>query len=417
MANIYEEKNEPLHQLIDRARSDDGATVVIPDLQRPYVWTPNQVILLIDSLIRGWPFGTLLMWKVAGGDLQNIPHRSFWKVVDRTDEKDSSTVSRRDPPGSFHMVLDGQQRVQSMLLALGGDGWGFKMDDRDWVQEIHERRQRGRRGRYAHWTKASVCFDLDAFLAAYKEQNSVLGIDYRTVLHWVVTDSANGRSKAPKPVNYEEPLFSSHDPDKRGRYVRLSRLWALTSPNPNLKEAQFRQALEPFLREQGVAGGQLSELLSPMAELLSTLRDVKLSKITYLELLPFDPALWNEDTYNDAIVNVFTRLNTAGRTLTREEITLAWLKVGWDPDLTDSRTAGECFSGLQASLSDRKLSLGIDDLVGVVSFMWATRFNEGKVLGNKDLLKGSAVRPMAMNLASNWDVFEDAANTVTQVLS
>ncbi len=51
--------------------------MLIPDLQRPYVWTPNQVSLLVDSLIRGWPFGTLLMWKVGQGDLQNIPHRQF----------------------------------------------------------------------------------------------------------------------------------------------------------------------------------------------------------------------------------------------------------------------------------------------------------------------------------------------------
>ena len=61
MANIYEEKTEGLHQLLDRARADDGATVLIPDLQRPYVWAPNQVSLLVDSLIRGWPFGTLLL--------------------------------------------------------------------------------------------------------------------------------------------------------------------------------------------------------------------------------------------------------------------------------------------------------------------------------------------------------------------
>jgi uncharacterized protein with ParB-like and HNH nuclease domain len=58
MANIYEQKNEDLHKLLDNAKSGDGATVVIPDLQRPYVWTPNQVTLLVDSLIRGWPFGT-----------------------------------------------------------------------------------------------------------------------------------------------------------------------------------------------------------------------------------------------------------------------------------------------------------------------------------------------------------------------
>jgi len=41
-----------------------------PNSAKPYVWTPNQISLLVDSLIRGWPFGTLLMWKVGQGDLK-----------------------------------------------------------------------------------------------------------------------------------------------------------------------------------------------------------------------------------------------------------------------------------------------------------------------------------------------------------
>ena len=81
----------------------------------------------------------------------------------------------------------------------------------------------------------------------------------------------------------------------------------------------------------------------PMGELMTTLRDLKLSKVTYLELLAFDKHIWTEDTYNDAIVNIFTRLNTAGRTLTREEITLAWLKVGWEPDATGARPPASAF--------------------------------------------------------------------------
>src|SRR5207247_2312435 len=128
MATIYEEKADPLHLLLDRARADDGATVVIPELQRPYVWKPNQVTLLVDSLIRGWPFGTLLMWKVNHDELQGIPHRQFWRTVDRTADGEGSSVMRRNPPAQYHMVLDGQQRLQSLVLALGGDDAGFKLE-------------------------------------------------------------------------------------------------------------------------------------------------------------------------------------------------------------------------------------------------------------------------------------------------
>jgi uncharacterized protein with ParB-like and HNH nuclease domain len=66
---------------LKKACAHAGATVLIPDLQRPYVWTPNQVTLLIDSLIRGWPFGTLLLWKVNHHEWEGIPFRPFWTVV------------------------------------------------------------------------------------------------------------------------------------------------------------------------------------------------------------------------------------------------------------------------------------------------------------------------------------------------
>jgi uncharacterized protein with ParB-like and HNH nuclease domain len=94
------------------------------------VWTPNQVTLLIDSLIRGWPFGTLLLWKVNHQELEGIPFRPFWTVVNRTGDANGAQVTQMNPPASYHMVLDGQQRVQSLLLALGGDDWGFTLEDR-----------------------------------------------------------------------------------------------------------------------------------------------------------------------------------------------------------------------------------------------------------------------------------------------
>lgn len=265
MANIYEEKTEALHGLIDRSRADDGATVLIPDLQRPYVWTPNQVSLLIDSLIRGWPFGTLLMWNVGQGEIQNIPHRQFWRVVDRTGNDNGSVVARKDPPASFHMVLDGQQRLQSLLLALGGDSWGFKLEDRDWALELQDRRLRGQRGKYRHWSKASLCFDLDRFLDEYNTGKNLLAVDFRNVLQWAITDPVDGQSKWSKPATYEEPLLRLFQHQNKGRFVRLSRLWKGATSNPNIKEAQFREILKELFATEGVPDSKIAELLVPMA--------------------------------------------------------------------------------------------------------------------------------------------------------
>ncbi|MSU24855.1 MAG: DUF262 domain-containing protein [Opitutus sp.] len=69
MAKIYSDSHEELHRLLSRASSENGATLLIPDLQRPYVWSPSQVVLLLDSLFRGWPFGPERVPKTGPGGM------------------------------------------------------------------------------------------------------------------------------------------------------------------------------------------------------------------------------------------------------------------------------------------------------------------------------------------------------------
>jgi hypothetical protein len=419
MGNVYRHDSQRLHELLEKASAPSGATMLIPDLQRPFVWTPNQVTLLIDSLIRGWPFGTLLLWKVNQGELQGIPFRPFWSVVDRTDSDEGAQVSQMNPPAQYHMVLDGQQRVQSLLLALGGDDWGFKLEDRDWTEEVKDQRPRGRRSKHPHWSKASLCFDLNSFLAEYeKVDKSLLAVDFKKVLVWAVLDPQDGQSDFPKPQNYEHPLPLASAPENRGRLIRLSRLWVAALPNAGLKEAQFRQIARPVLEQHEVCANLVEALLPPLGELLSTLRDVKLADVTFLELQPFDSAIWDVDEYNDAIVSIFTRLNTAGRTLEREEIILAWLKVGWMPTSTQGKPAGECFLELQQELGENQLSIGLDALVSAASFLWSVSENDGRLLANSDLLKGEITRPMASALSRRWGAvrhaFENGTNALMQ---
>ena len=74
---IYDHDAQPLADLVKAAASEQGAALLVPDLQRPYVWTPSQVTLLVDSMLRGWPFGTLLLWDVRRDDLASSrPARS-----------------------------------------------------------------------------------------------------------------------------------------------------------------------------------------------------------------------------------------------------------------------------------------------------------------------------------------------------
>jgi hypothetical protein len=418
MAQIYDHQTQELHQLLNDAAKHSGATLVIPDLQRPYVWKPNQVSLLVDSLIRGWPFGTLLLWKVEHDQKRNIPSRAFWQVVVRNGSgDDGQALQQGQPPASYQMVLDGQQRLQSLLLATHGDNWGFKLTDKDWGVEVGTKSAKGKANKQ-HWSQGSLCLDLSKFLQGYQVAgDQISAVEYDKILVWAVTDQAEGKSKTKTSPHYKRPLVDRFSDDNKSSLIRFSRLWDVAGTNQNLKEKNYAESVTKMLADHGVAEDQRAAYLTPLSELMTTLRDVKLQKVAYLELRAFDKDTMDRDSYDDAIVNIFTRLNTAGRTLSREEITFAWLKSGWQKENTSQRIAQQCFEELQDELKSNGLALGMDDLVAAVSFIWSVVHNQGKVLTNRDLLQGDIIRPMGVTLSKEWDLLAASMIATAEIVN
>ena len=79
---------------------DDG-TVVLPEFQRGYVWTRDQVKRLFQSLYKRFPVGGLLIWNTR---------------ADVTALRGSNTA----PAVNVKLLLDGQQRVTSLYGVLRG---------------------------------------------------------------------------------------------------------------------------------------------------------------------------------------------------------------------------------------------------------------------------------------------------------
>jgi hypothetical protein len=75
-------------------------------MQRDYVWKPNKVVRLLDSLYRGWPIGSFYVWQTQDGR----PTRA----------RVGSPPSRR-LDGFYGFLLDGQQRLTSLSLAIQGE--------------------------------------------------------------------------------------------------------------------------------------------------------------------------------------------------------------------------------------------------------------------------------------------------------
>lgn len=95
-----EHQSVKVKQLIDDYRM---GRIVIPEFQRDYVWKKSKAPKLIDSLYRGFPISSLLLWQSS----------------------EETRSRRRDPRPTrsalMNWLIDGQQRVITLARTLGGD--------------------------------------------------------------------------------------------------------------------------------------------------------------------------------------------------------------------------------------------------------------------------------------------------------
>lgn len=92
---------------------------VLPSIQREFVWQPAQIEQLFDSIMRGYPISTFLFWKVEKHRIRDFQFYEFLKHYHEKENKHNSKVDlSRDE--DVIAILDGQQRLTSLYLALRG---------------------------------------------------------------------------------------------------------------------------------------------------------------------------------------------------------------------------------------------------------------------------------------------------------
>lgn len=93
-------ENVSIKQLVTDYRAGH---IVIPEFQRDYVWKPGKAPKLIDSLYRGFPISSLLLWQST----------------------EAARARRKDPrptrAAAMSWLIDGQQRVITLARTINGD--------------------------------------------------------------------------------------------------------------------------------------------------------------------------------------------------------------------------------------------------------------------------------------------------------
>lgn len=78
--------------------------VGLPDLQRPFVWKDSKARDLLDSMLKGYPIGYIMLWQSPEG----------YETVSKIGTNDKTYI-RPD-----YLVIDGQQRLTALLAAING---------------------------------------------------------------------------------------------------------------------------------------------------------------------------------------------------------------------------------------------------------------------------------------------------------
>ena len=109
-------KSETIRKMVSYINNEDEeGGFWLPHIQRHFVWKEEQIYRLFDSILREYPINTLLVWKTK----TNMRRRRFiqeWQK-DNSNFKDFITDKTSKKKS---LVLDGQQRLQSLFIGLKG---------------------------------------------------------------------------------------------------------------------------------------------------------------------------------------------------------------------------------------------------------------------------------------------------------
>ena len=107
------------HKIKETLYEIERHDIVLPAIQREFVWSNQQVCRLFDSLMQGYPFGTFLFWQV---EPENSTEFKYYDFVLNYHEKDSPHCPPLPvtQPRPLIAVLDGQQRLTALNIGLRG---------------------------------------------------------------------------------------------------------------------------------------------------------------------------------------------------------------------------------------------------------------------------------------------------------
>ena len=121
-------KSITIKEAIDKIKHNN---YLLPSFQRQFVWRPDQIESLFDSLMRDYPIGTFLFWELTHEKMGEFEFfYSFLREYHERDKKYNEEEFSITGQDSVTAILDGQQRLTSLCIGL--DGYYAKKSKNKW---------------------------------------------------------------------------------------------------------------------------------------------------------------------------------------------------------------------------------------------------------------------------------------------
>lgn len=251
-------------------------TYFLPAIQRPYVWEPDQIVALFDSLLKGYPISSFLFWELRPENRRN------WEIYKFVEHFRYGEVHNEeaDPDGrNLVLVLDGQQRLTSLLIGLRGS-YTIKLKHKRWDNP-------------SAWVKQRLYIDLFKDPGSEDEEDREdLGITYGL-------------------------KFASEQPPNDGSHVWFKVGEILDFDD----EGAFRTFIEDFIEKLPDATTKKQERTARL--ILSNL---------YQRLWKDDIVAYYTETNQsyDRVLDIFIRANDGGTKLSKSDLLLSMITSKWD---------------------------------------------------------------------------------------
>jgi hypothetical protein len=294
----------------DLVRKIERGELALPEMQRQYVWRSSRVRDLFDSLYRGYPSGTILLWETD----EAVPTRDF-----AVGQQPSAFRSRQ-------LLLDGQQRLTSLSALIRGEPVTV----------------RGRQ------RPIDLLFNLD-----HPEQLTIV----------TEVDEAEDEESAIEEVAGDAEQLDDENADSTEDELqsRFDRMTFVVATKKLARRANWIRVSEVFKNEEDapfLAQAGVDRISDPRYTMYSQ----RLARLRRIRLYMYRMDVLEPTLSYEEVTEIFVRVNSLGAKLRSSDLALAQITAKW-------RNSLELFQQFQAKCASAgfDLDLGIH-LKAMVAF-------------------------------------------------